>query len=485
MTEDQCGKAPSFRFCRPRVLMLLCTVLLSVSANAHYRVVGYYPYWMRGTLPAASVRFDGLTHVILAFAIPQADGSISAPAELISPELVAAAHSSGGKVLVALGGWGGSQGFAPMVADTAARRRFVANLVDLLATHNLDGTDIDWEYPATAAERANLVTLVRDLRAEFDVWNSSWLLTMAVPQGNWSGQWFDFPAMTPSVDWYNLMTYDTHGSWTNHAGHNCPLYAPPSETDGSVAQAVTYLSVTRGVPKARIVIGVPFYGKEFTADSLYMSSTACTDVQYSEIPGRLAAGWRHHWDDVSQVPYLTMPSFHRTLCFDDSLSVTIKAVYARDNGLGGVMIWALGQDVVGTTQPLMEAIEKAIQSPVPVSAAKEPAVPGRTQLLANYPNPFNPATTIRFQISADACVGTRRQWVKLAVFDVLGREVEVLVDEQKMPGRYEVQFDASGLAGGAYLCRMMVRSPDVLPEGTRRAERGEWLVHSQIMYLVR
>jgi hypothetical protein len=74
-------------------------------------------------------------------------------------------------------------------------------------------------------------------------------------------------------------------------------------------------------------------------------------------------------------------------------------------------------------------------------------LPQRTVLYQNYPNPFNPNSDIRYQISE---FGT----VRLAVYDLLGREVAVLVDENKAPGTYQVRFDGSALASGMYFCRM-------------------------------
>ena len=66
----------------------------------------------------------------------------------------------------------------------------------------------------------------------------------------------------------------------------------------------------------------------------------------------------------------------------------------------------------------------------------------------NYPNPFNPATLIRYQVPVAGPV-------RLAVFDILGREVAVLLDEQKQPGTYQVEFRGSQMASGAYICRLM------------------------------
>jgi gluconolactonase len=73
--------------------------------------------------------------------------------------------------------------------------------------------------------------------------------------------------------------------------------------------------------------------------------------------------------------------------------------------------------------------------------------PEAHELCANYPNPFNPATVIRYQISADADVD-------ITVFDLIGRTVGTLVNERKAPGSYEVKFEGAGLASGAYVCRL-------------------------------
>lgn len=73
--------------------------------------------------------------------------------------------------------------------------------------------------------------------------------------------------------------------------------------------------------------------------------------------------------------------------------------------------------------------------------------PGHSRLIQNYPNPFNPSTTVRFEL-ADAAV------VRLTVYDPLGREVSVLLNESRNAGVHEVQFDATGLASGIYFCRM-------------------------------
>jgi hypothetical protein len=82
------------------------------------------------------------------------------------------------------------------------------------------------------------------------------------------------------------------------------------------------------------------------------------------------------------------------------------------------------------------------------------ALPQSYLLEQNYPNPFNPSTTIKYTIGGAGGSGLGARDVELRVYDVLGREVAVLVNERKPPGRYEVTFDASRLASGVYFYRM-------------------------------
>ena len=88
--------------------------------------------------------------------------------------------------------------------------------------------------------------------------------------------------------------------------------------------------------------------------------------------------------------------------------------------------------------------------------------PLRFELSQNYPNPFNPLTTIGFRVAGKkngpGVSGPGSGWVKLAVYDLLGREVALLVNEKRAPGEYSVTFDAKGLASGVYIYRLSTGS---------------------------
>jgi hypothetical protein len=78
---------------------------------------------------------------------------------------------------------------------------------------------------------------------------------------------------------------------------------------------------------------------------------------------------------------------------------------------------------------------------------ESPTLPEWTELFQNYPNPFNPTTTIGFKVQSSA-------FVSLKVFDLLGREVATLANEERQPGEYSMTFDASNLPSGVYLYKM-------------------------------
>ena len=95
-------------------------------------------------------------------------------------------------------------------------------------------------------------------------------------------------------------------------------------------------------------------------------------------------------------------------------------------------------------------------SAVPLTTPDQPAT---FRLEQNYPNPFNPSTTIRYSVAATGGGGSGSPdpgdgMVRLSVYDILGREVAVLVNEKKQPGSYTVTWNASGVASGLYICRL-------------------------------
>jgi len=96
---------------------------------------------------------------------------------------------------------------------------------------------------------------------------------------------------------------------------------------------------------------------------------------------------------------------------------------------------------------LAGAIIDSVQWGQVVSVKKVQSIPARIELFQNYPNPFNPSTTIPFDVS-------QRSYITVKVYDVLGRDIMTLVDEEKEPGSYSAEFNARSLSGGVYFYRL-------------------------------
>ena len=115
----------------------------------------------------------------------------------------------------------------------------------------------------------------------------------------------------------------------------------------------------------------------------------------------------------------------------------------------------LGQPFVGTYESdglrldlgFWATVDAEPPAPTAIETIASDAVPTQFVLDQNYPNPFNPATRIRYALPTS-------EPVRLAIYDVLGREVAVLVDRQQAAGLYEVTFEADGLPSGLYFYRL-------------------------------
>lgn len=439
---------------RSRIVVLtgmavLVLALVPERSFSGEKIVGYYAAWKSGILPCNEIEYSNLTDIIIAFAVPDSDGTLSCYPGIPFPQLVDSAHAHGINVLLSIGGAGGGTYFPNVTADSASRAVFIKNIVSFLTTNHYDGIDIDWESPANTQLTNQLTALVREMRLRFDQLDTNWLITMAIPAGPYWGDHFDYEAMTQYISWYNLMCYDFVGSWSKYSGHNSPLYMSSSDPNaaGADSNSFLYMTATRKVPAAKLMLGVPFYAVEFDVPGLYekLTNASTTNPVYSDIVSDIDSGWTYNWDDVSKVPYLTNSNPGKFITFEDTTSIRLKAEFVKRKALGGMMIWELSQDVYRGSQPLLETLASSLRVP---TAVKEAApIASGYKLFDNYPNPFNPSTTIRFVVRTSG-------FVSIKVYDVLGRLMKTLVDSRQAAGEHAVVFDGSGLASGVYFCRL-------------------------------
>jgi chitinase len=123
--------------------------------------MGWYPDWSVWTYPISSLDWSKLDVVDFAFAIPNANFDIEFTQynslDTLT-ELVSAGHAAGKKVRLSIGGWTGSVYFSPAVSSEWARQTFANNIAKVYNQYNLDGIDLDWEYPGVKGADANIVS---------------------------------------------------------------------------------------------------------------------------------------------------------------------------------------------------------------------------------------------------------------------------------------------------------------------------------------
>ena len=287
------------------------------------------------------------------------------------------------RVLVAVGGWTWSGGFSDAALTVASRDRLVRSAVAFVQRHDLDGLDIDWEYPGLPGngninrpeDKANFTAMMAALRAGLDDLGRrtgrTYLLTFAAGAFPRFIEHTELAQVAASIDWVNLMTYDFRVAAVDPvAGHHANLFDHPDDDKHRSGDAAVREFLAAGVPAAKLVLGVPFYGRgwmDVRADrnGLYQPGVPLVDASGLSY-GRLAAelvgkdGYERHWDATAQQPYLWNASRRIFIAYDDPESVRRKAKYVVERGLAGVMYWQHGSDPTGT---LLQALYESLEQP--------------------------------------------------------------------------------------------------------------------------
>jgi chitinase len=347
-------------------LALLLALPPSVSAADPPRVVGYV--MDRDPLPAISA--DKLDTVIYAFALVDPGHAVHFPRPGMAQrldQLVALRRDNPRlRVMLAIGGWGAGH-FSEAAATENGRLAFARTAVALVRRHDLDGLDIDWEYPTlpgpgishAPADRDNFPLLLKAVREALDTLSvrtgKRYLLTIAAADGE-AARGLDLPRIVPLVDAIHLMTYDFHGSLGERTGHHAGLHrsAHAGAADRDTVRAVDEF-LAAGVPPRKLLPGIAFYGKRFTGvaarnDGLYQPYDGeVSFLSWREIRDGLLTdgGFVRHWDEQAQAAWLWNPRTRVFVTYEDPEAVRAKARHIRERGLGGVMYWEHGQDANG------------------------------------------------------------------------------------------------------------------------------------------
>jgi chitinase len=304
------------------------------------------------------------------------------------------------RVLVSVGGWTWSGAFSDVALSSEGRERFVASAVDFVRRHDLDGLDVDWEYPGLPGngnphrpeDRTNFTALMAELQAALDAEAAArgrrLLLSFA------AGAFPDFLARTEmervqaSVDFVNLMAYDFREAAADPlAGHHANLYTHPADPKQLSADRAVREFVAAGVPVEKLVLGVPFYGRvwgevEPKDDGLYQPGKPPAermDMNYPSLAGLAGRdGWRRVWDDAAQARYLWHAGRRLFVSYEDPESLRRKCRYVRERGLAGVMFWEYFADSSGV---LLDTLAAELRPVTPPAAPRPPAATARARAL--------------------------------------------------------------------------------------------------------
>ncbi|KAG2000885.1 hypothetical protein GB937_010731, partial [Aspergillus fischeri] len=369
-TKDFCGsktvKRPS---CDARV-----------GTGAFRRIVGYYEGWATTRVCndfwPEQIPAGYYTHLNYAFAAidPKTFEVRPASSEEIPVIKRLAAlknYDPDLKVFIAIGGWtfndpGPTRStFSDLAASAEAQKKFFKSLISFLATYNLDGVDLDWEYPGPddiverggrAADFQNFPKLLGNLKEALKSSGGRDGLSVTLPASYWYLQYFDIVELEKHVDFFNIMSYDLHGAWDK--GNKWTGSFLNAHTNLTEIKDALDLLWRNDIDPSKVVMGLGFYGRAFTATTIACMEPGCT----FESAGNKGLCSRENGIllnseilDMIKQHSLTPRLFEKEavklitwgdqwVAYDDADTLETKINFAYGQCLGGVMVWAISHD---------------------------------------------------------------------------------------------------------------------------------------------
>lgn len=369
---------------------------------AQRKIIGYFPEWgvydAHNNFTTDKIDFSQITHLNYGFTVVR-NGVVnvfdSEQGPKLMPDLAKRTAAAGVTNMISVGGYTNSEEgvFEAATKDAAGVEKLSQSIVDYMVKWGFGGVDIDWEYPDTVAEKAQFTSLIQSLRGKLDTLgkqNDAYYQLSAAVVANYKKIEFMNPAVTtPLLDSVNLMAYDFHGAFDPITGHNAGLFAnkaDPQDQKFNTASVAEIYANTWSVPKSKIMVGIPFYGRAwgnvaatekvkglpglFTAGSPTVHGQWDDSGQFSGTnPYSLLKTWAsnpdytRYWDSEAKVPYLYNSKTKEFFTYDDKESVQAKVDYINQNGFGGAIIWDLSGDT--PDHELGEVVDDIIENPTP------------------------------------------------------------------------------------------------------------------------
>lgn len=308
------------------LLTLLCIEVVAQTKPKDFKVVGYYV----PSIPPEKIPVDVLTHINFSFAIPAKTGDTLMP--LGNPEalhkLVKYMHQHKKEVFISIGGWGIGDGggddtrFHKMAERAEGRHTFVKNVMAFVKNYQVDGVDLDWEYPDEDTPSADhYVALVNELGDALHAQGKK--LTAAVISYGKKGYGMKKEALD-KMDWINLMAYDDDYG---------PNYVRAHSPYSLAIKSLDYWTKERGIPVHKTLLGLPFYSKKGMGNY---------GPDYKSLLKDGASPYDDYW----------MGAFYNGIH-----TIELKTKLAKERGCGGVMIWEIACDT-NDDFSLLQAIKR-------------------------------------------------------------------------------------------------------------------------------
>ncbi len=354
-------------------------------------VVTAYVFTEGGTLSPGQVDGRKLTRVNYAFAnIEQGRIVEGTPADAGNLAVLKALKRENSQlsVLVSVGGWLWSGGFSDVALTQASRAKFVDSVAAFVTRYDLDGLDVDWEFPAMAGftqnfrpeDKQNYTLLLKELRARFDQMEKqgSRRLYLTIATGATSDflEHTEMGEVQKYVDTVNLMAYDYYEPGEQKiTGNHAPLFTNPADPRAISADRSVKEYEQAGVPAEKIVLGVPFYGHVWghvppTDNGLFQPGERVPNAfaHYGWIVSTMMGkGYSRYWDASASAPYLYNAEKQIFVSYEDPESLALKCKYVLEHHLAGMMFWDYESDPTGA---LLGAIDAGLKIPGESHSAK-------------------------------------------------------------------------------------------------------------------
>ncbi|MGA2728328.1 MAG: glycoside hydrolase family 18 protein [Terracidiphilus sp.] len=347
-------------------------------------VISGYVFPQNGPLQPGQIDLSGMTRINYAFAAIRNGRMVIAtaddPANLRQLTSLRRQNPSL-SVLISAGGWLGSAAFSDVALTAKSRAAFIQSAMEILKSYDLDGLDVDWEYPGLPGagnrfrkeDKQNFTLLLKELRERFTRESmhihKRLILTIAAGAFDDYISHTDMAHVQQYVDQVNLMTYDYYEAGDDPTtGNHAPLFTDPADPKKDSADATVRAFEAAGVPAAKIVLGVPFYGRMWQQvasinHGLFQTGKPVPNgyAPYNKIKETmLGHGFTRYWDTQSNVPYLYSEEKRIFVSYEDPQSLAAKASYVLTHKLGGVMFWNYFNDSSGE---LLGAIDRGLHAP--------------------------------------------------------------------------------------------------------------------------